>query len=209
MEFASEMVVKATLFGLKIAEVPTTLSPAGRTRPPHLRTWQDGWRHLRFLMLYSPRWLFLYPGMVMMILGLVASLALLPGPIMFAGRTFDIHTLLYSAMGIVVGYQAMLFAIFTKVFAIMEGLLPEDRRLIHWFKFIQLETGLVAGAAFLLAGIVLTIYAYWSWGTKAFGDLDPRSTFRIAIPAVTALILGVQTVLYSFFLSVLGMRRRR
>jgi glycosyltransferase involved in cell wall biosynthesis len=209
MEFASEMVVKASLFGCKVAEVPTTLSPAGRSRAPHLRTWQDGWRHLRFLLLYSPRWLFLYPGIFLMGLGMVISTLLVLGPITLAGRTFDIHTLLYSAMAIVLGYQAILFAVFTKIFAISEGLMPEDQRLQRVFRYIRLETGLAIGGILFLLGIGLTSYTYWAWSMRAFGDLQPSRTFRIAIPAVLALILGVQTILYSFFLSVLGLRRRK
>jgi glycosyltransferase involved in cell wall biosynthesis len=209
MEFASEMVVKASLFDCKVVEVPTTLSPAGRSRAPHLRTWQDGWRHLRFLLLYSPRWLFLYPGLFLMLLGLLVSAALVVGPIQVAGRTFDIHTLLYSAVAIVLGYQAILFAVFTKIFAISEGLLPEDHRLNRVFEFIRLETGLIIGGILLLLGTYLTSFAYWDWSVRSFGDLEPSRTFRIAIPAVLALILGVQTTLYSFFLSVLGLHRRK
>jgi len=208
MEFASEMVVKASLFRCKVAEVPTTLSPAGRSRAPHLRTWQDGWRHLRFLLLYSPRWLFLYPGILLMLFGMLISFLLLPGPVILVGRTFDIHTLLYSSMAIVLGYQAILFSVFTKIFAISEGLLPKDVRLDRVFQIIRLETGLGIGLIFVLVGIALTGYAYWLWSARSFGDLEPRQTFRLAIPAVLALILGVQTILYSFFLSVLGLRRR-
>lgn len=208
MEFASEMVVKASLFGLKIAEVPTTLSPAGRSRPPHLRTWQDGWRHLRFLLLYSPRWLFLYPGFFLMLVGGLISGALLPGPIDIGNTRFDIHTLLYSSMAVVVGYQIILFAVFTKVFAIMEGLLPEDRRLNRLFKVIRLEEGLIIGGLLVAAGATLTGLAYWRWRLASFGDLIPAETFRVAIPAVVLLIVGVQTIFSSFFLSVLGLKRR-
>ena len=209
MEFASEMIVKATLFGIKITEIPTTLSPAGRSRPPHLRTWQDGWRHLRFLLLYSPRWLFLFPGILLMLLGLGMTLLLLPGPLTAGGVTLDIHTLLYAAMAIVIGFQAIVFAVFTKVFAISEGLLPEDPRLNRLFKIIRLETGLLVGALLLTLGFSLTFYAYKSWGNQAFGPLEPTRTFRLVIPAVLSLLLGLQIVLSSFFLSVLGMKRRR
>jgi len=209
MEFASEMIVKSTLFGLKITEIPTTLSPAGRSRPPHLRTWQDGWRHLRFLLLYSPRWLFLFPGILLMLLGLGLTLLLLPGPLTIGRVTLDIHTLLYAAMAIVIGFQAIVFAVFTKVFAISEGLLPEDPRLNRLFKIIRLETGLLVGALLLTLGFALTFYAYWSWGNQAFGPLEPTRTFRLVIPAVLSLLLGLQIVLSSFFLSVLGMKRRR
>jgi glycosyltransferase involved in cell wall biosynthesis len=145
MEFASEMVVKATLMGQRIAEVPTTLSPDGRSRPPHLRSWRDGWRHLRFLLLYSPRWLFLYPGLLLMALGLGGMLALLPGAIRFGSFAFDVNTMLYAAAAVFVGYQSVIFAIFTKVFAVSEGLLPEDDRLTRLFDKVKLETGLVVG----------------------------------------------------------------
>ena len=129
MEFASEMVVKSTLHNLRITEVPTTLQPDGRSRPPHLRSWRDGWKHLRFLMLYSPRWLFLYPGTLLMVAGLVVGLVLLQGPVFIGGLGFDAQTLLYAAAAIVLGFQAIAFGVFTKVFAISEGLLPEDPKL--------------------------------------------------------------------------------
>jgi glycosyltransferase involved in cell wall biosynthesis len=208
MEFASEMIVKASIFDCKVTEVPTTLSPAGRSRAPHLRTWQDGWRHLRFLLLYSPRWLFLFPGISLMLLGLFFSIILILGPVSIGGLTFDIHTLLYTSMAIFLGFQAILFAVFTKVFAIREGLLPEDPRLNQLFRYIRLETGLIAGGVLFLLGTILSLYAYWNWSVQSFGDLDPGLTFRIVIPAVLSLLLGVQTILNSFFLSVLGLRRR-
>lgn len=207
MEFASETVVKASLHGLRIAEVPTTLSVDGRNRPPHLRSWRDGWRHLRFLLLYSPRWLFLYPGLLLMLVGAVVSGWLLLGPRVVDGITFDVHTFLYAAMAIVIGYQTVIFAIFTKVFAITEGLLPEDPRLKVLFRHIKLETGIVAGALLLVAGIGLSIYALSFWSATSFGPLDPSRTLRLVIPAVTLIALGLQTVLSSFFLSILGLER--
>jgi glycosyltransferase involved in cell wall biosynthesis len=209
MEFASEMVVKATLFGMRIAEVPINLSPDGRSRASHLSTWRDGWRHLRFLLLYSPRWLFLIPGTILMILGTVASLLLLRGPITIGDMDLDVHTLLYSAMAIVLGFQAIIFAVLTKVFAISEGLLPEDPRLNRLFRIVQLETGLMSGGILLVGGAALTVYAYLSWGSRSFGPLDPSETFRLVIPAVVLLILGMQIILSSFFLSILGMKRHR
>jgi len=207
MEFASEMVVKASLFGLKVTEVPTDLHRSSRSRPPHLRTWRDGWRHLRFLLLYSPRWLFLYPGLAMILLGVGGAFVLLPGPLALGRITLDVHTLLYAAMAIVLGYQGVLFAVFTKVFAISEGLLPEDPRLTWLFRYVRLETGILVGGVMLVLGAGLSLFAYLSWGSRSFGPLDPSETFRLAIPAVLLLILGLQTVLYSFFLSVLGMKR--
>jgi len=207
MEFASEMVVKASLHGLRIAEVPTTLSVDGRNRPPHLRSWRDGWRHLRFLLLYSPRWLFLYPGLLLMIAGAAVSGWLLVGPRVVDGITLDVHTFLYAAMAIIIGYQTVIFAVFTKVFAITEGLLPEDPRLTMLFRHIKLETGILAGVLLLVAGLGLSLYTLSFWSATSFGPLDPTRTLRIVIPAVTLLALGLQTVLSSFFLSILGLER--
>lgn len=208
MEFASEMVVKATLHNMRIAEVPTRLSRDGRSRPPHLRSWRDGWRHLRFLLLYSPRWLFLYPGLFLMLAGTLASGWLLMGPRIVEGVVFDVHTLLYAAMAIVIGFQTVVFAVFTKVFAISENLLPEDPRLTTLFKYITLETGVVVAAVLLVTGIAMTVYALQIWSLRSFGSLNPSETFRTVIPAVTFICLGFQVLFSSFFLSVLGMKRR-
>lgn len=208
MEFASEMVVKATLHRMRIAEVPTTLSPDGRTRAPHLRSWRDGWRHLRFLLLYSPRWLFLYPGGLLMLAGLMAMLWLVPGPRVVGGVTFDVHTLLYGAVAIIIGFQSILFAVFTKIFAISEGLLPEDPRLDRTFQYLTLEVGLLVSLVLIVAGLSGSVYAYWYWDQLSFGKLDPSKTMRIVIPAITALTLGCQTLFSSFFLSILGLKRR-
>jgi hypothetical protein len=209
MEFASEMVVKATLLGMRISEVPTTLSPDGRSRRPHLRTWRDGWRHLRFLMLFSPRWLFLYPGALLMLAGLAAGAWILPGPRRVGGVVLDVHTLTYAAAAVLIGFQSIAFAVFTKVFAITEGLLPEDPRVNRIFSVITLEVGLVVGAAFLLAGLVASVWALSSWGAGSFGTLDPSQMLRVIIPGALALALGCQIILTSFFLSVLGLGRQR
>jgi hypothetical protein len=209
MEFASEMVVKSTLKGLRIAEVPTTLSPDGRSRAPHLRSWRDGWRHLRFLLLYSPRWLFLVPGAALMAVGLVGGALLVAGPKTLGGVTFDVHTLLYAGAAVVIGFQSLVFAVFTKSFAVNEGLLPEDPRMKQLFDRINLEAGLVAGGLLVVAGLVVTVMALSSWGGAAFGELDPQQTLRLVVPAVVALTLGFQVMLSSFFLSVLGMSRKR
>lgn len=208
MEFASEMVVKATLQGLKIAEVPATLSPAGRTRPPHLRSFRDGWRHLRFLLLFSPRWLFLYPGAALMLVGLASMLWLLPGPRRVLGVGLDVNTLVYSGAAIVCGFQAMLFAVFAKVFAINARLLPEDPKLHRLTSVFSLEAGLVAGLVLIAAGLAAAAYAVGLWGQQAFGPLDPQVTLRIVAPSATALILGIQLAFSSFFLGVLGLKRR-
>jgi glycosyltransferase involved in cell wall biosynthesis len=200
MEFASEMVVKASLYNLQITEVPTTLSPDGRSRPPHLRSWRDGWRHLRFLLIYSPRWLFLFPGLLLMLLGFFSMLWLLPGP--------KVHSLLYSSTAIVVGFQIITFAVFTKIFAISQGLIPEDRRFKRIRRYFKLETGLMLGVVLILLGLFMSVYAYVIWEKSLFGPLDPAKMMQIVIPAVTSLALGFQVLFSSFFLSVLGLRRR-
>ena len=208
MEFSTEMVVKATLFNLKIIEIPTTLSPDGRDRAPHLRTWRDGWRYLRFLLLYSPRWLFLYPGIALFLLGAAISLWLLPGPQTIRGVTFDYDTLLLGAMSILIGFQSINFAVFTKMFAISERLLPEDPRLNRLFRYITLETGLVLGALLILVGAGTWIFGLRYWQSHSFGHLDPDVTLRIVIPGLVSLTLGIEIVLSSFFVSVLGMGRK-
>lgn len=199
MEFASEMVVKATLHKMQITEVPTTLSPAGRTRPPHLNTWRDGWRHLRFLLMYSPRWLFFYPGIFLILGGFLATLSLLPSP--------KVHSLLYSSTAMTIGFQIVMFALFTKVFGISEGLLPEDRRLNKLFDYLNLETGLIAGTVLLALGLAASVYAFDIWGQHNFGSLNPTETMPIVIPGVTCLALGIQAIFSSFFLSILGLKR--
>jgi glycosyltransferase involved in cell wall biosynthesis len=208
MEFATEMVVKATLLRLRIAEVPTTLSPDGRNRPPHLRTWRDGWRTLRFFLLYSPRWLFLYPGMAMMLGGCLLGLWLLPAPRAVGNITFDVHTLVYASAFVLLGFQAVAFAVFTKFFAISEGLLPPDPTLDKLFRYITLEIGLAIGALLTVTGLAISVYAVGAWGGKHFGGLDYPHTMRLVIPAALLLTLGAQTIFASFFMSVLGLRRR-
>jgi glycosyltransferase involved in cell wall biosynthesis len=208
MEFASEMVVKATLFHMRIAEVPTTLSPDGRSRPPHLRSWRDGWRHLRFLLMYSPRWLFLYPGLAAMLLGLALVAFLLPGPRRLGSVVLDIHTLLYAVLSVLVGFQAVLFALFTKVFAITEGLLPPDPRLNRLFKVFTLETGLAGGILLQLAGAACVVYSIMLWNGHGFGPMDPTSLMRVVACALALVLLGVETSLASFFFSILGLARK-
>ncbi len=208
MEFATEMVVKANLLGMKIGEVPTTLSPDGRGRPPHLRTWRDGWRTLRFFLLYSPRWLFLYPGLALMLVGGLVGLWLLPSSRRVGNVVFDVHTLLYAAAAILLGFQSVSFAVFTKLFAISEGLHPPDRWMGRLFTHINLERGLLIGSALAVSGFLGSVLAVRMWGLRGFGQLDFSHSLRLVIPAVLALTLGIQTVFCSFFLSVLGMRRK-
>jgi hypothetical protein len=208
MEFAVEMIVKATLTGLRVAEVPTTLSPDGRTRPPHLRTWLDGWRTIRFMLLYSPRWLFFYPGVLLILLGMAVGLWLLPGPRTVGSATFDAHTFLCAAMAILIGFQAICFGLFARTFAVTEGLLPEDSLLNVFFLAFTLETGLAVGAVLIVGGLAGSAYAVNAWRLQGFGPLDFSHTLRIVIPSATAITLGFQTVLSSFFVSILGLARR-
>jgi glycosyltransferase involved in cell wall biosynthesis len=207
MEFASEMVIKASLKGMRISEVPVVLHPDGRTRPPHLRTWRDGWRHLRFMLLFSPRWLFLYPGSALFAVGVVLSAALLPGPLRVGGVRLDIHTLLVAGFLCLLGYQLVLFAVFTKIFAIREGFHPPHPALEWLLRRVTLEVGLLAGALMSLAGLVALVAAVISWQAVGFGNLDPSLTMREVIPAVVLLALGTQTVFASFFISILLIER--
>jgi glycosyltransferase involved in cell wall biosynthesis len=204
MEFASEMVIKAALKGMKITELPVVLRPDGRSRPPHLRTWRDGWRHLRFMLLFSPRWLFLYPGLALFALGALLSALLIAGPIQFGGVRLDIHTLLVAGFLSLVGYQLVLFAVFTKVFAIRMGFHPPHPALTRMFRYVTLEVGLLAGAVMVLAGIIALVAAVVSWQAVGFGNLDPSLTMREVIPAVLLLAIGTQTVFASFFISILS-----
>ena len=208
MEFATEMIIKSNLYGTKITEVPITLHPDGRkAHKPHLKTFRDGWRTLRFFMMYSPRWLFLYPGALLIVLGLLGYALALPG-VSALGVTFDAHTLLFSSLFMLLGYQSILFAIFTKTFAISEGLMPEDRRMKRFYEIVDLEKGLVVGVGALLLGVGLLLAAVNQWRLQDFGPLDYSHTMRFVIPGVTLTALGFQTILSGFFISILGMRRK-
>lgn len=207
MEFASEMVVKAALTGLTMAEVPTVLSPDGRSRKPHLRTWRDGWRHLRFLLIYSPKWLFFYPGLLQIFIGTLASGILAIGSVKIAGVVFDVHTLLYSSMMIITGLQFVFFYLLSRVFAAETGLLPHTVPFKKYMHFFNLERGLLLGGLSLLVGVVLTVSAFFQWGQVHFGPLDPLVMLRQVVPAVSFLVLGVQIVLNSFFLGILTIRK--
>ena len=208
MEFATEMIIKSSLRGARIAEVPITLHPDGRTlRAPHLRTFRDGWRTLRFFLMYSPRYLFLVPGGLLIALGLLGYGLALPG-VTIRGATLDAHTLLFSSLALICGYQSILFAVFTKIFAIRERLLPEDHRMTRLFRLVTLERGALAGVAAVTLGVLLLIAAIVEWTRADFGPLDYASTMRRVVPGVTLTALGFQTVLSSFFMSILGMNRR-
>jgi glycosyltransferase involved in cell wall biosynthesis len=207
MEFATEMLIKSSLYGAQIAEVPITLHPDGRkAHAPHLKTFRDGWRTLRFYLMYSPRWLFLIPGALLVLLGCLGYGLALPAASL-GGVTFDAHTLLFSSLAVLLGYQSILFAIFTKTFAISEGLMPEDQFMTRFYRVANLERGLVVAGAALLFGIGLLLVAINQWRLVEFGHLDYARTMRLVVPGVTLTALGFQTILSSFFVSILGMRR--
>jgi glycosyltransferase involved in cell wall biosynthesis len=208
MEFASEMVVKASLAGLRITQVPTTLSPDGRSRPPHLRSWRDGWRHLRFLLLYSPRWLFFYPGLATLAVGLFLSAALLPGPLTIGRFTFDVDTLTYALGLVLIGAHITVFAVSARVFGTQEGFLPRNAAYDRVFKYITLETGLLLGCLLLLVGAGILGYAFHLWHATGFGDLSATRMLRLTLPSAACFMLGVEVIFASFFLSLLGLNRR-
>ena len=208
MEFATEMIIKSSLRKARVAEVPITLHPDGRkAHAPHLRTFRDGWRTLRFFMLYTPRWLFLFPGILAMLLGLAGYAVALPG-LTFNGITFDAHTLLFSSLAILSGYQAALFGIFTKTYAVQERLHPPDERMERFHQVVTLERGLVAGVLALLGGLTLLLLAVNQWRVADFGRLDYAVTMRLVIPGATLTTLALQTIFSSFLLSLLRIHRR-
>jgi hypothetical protein len=208
MEFAIEMVIKSTLHGLRVVEVPTTLSPDERGRVPHLNTWRDGWRSLRLFLFYSPSWLFLYPGIAMIAVGTVVMALLAFRTRTIGGVTFDVHTLLYAAIAVIIGYQAVVFSAGARLFAISEGLLPSTPRAQRFFSLAKVEAGIVIGLLLFAVGLAGSIYALLWWQHHAFGHLDYTRTLRLVIPSAALLALGSQTVLASFFLGVLGLKRR-
>ena len=208
MEFATEMIIKATLFKARIAEVPITLHPDGRkSHAPHLKTFRDGWRTLRFFLMYCPKWLFLIPGLVLILLGVVGYAVALPG-LQIGGVIFDAHTLLFATLALLMGYQSVLFAILTKTFAVNEGLMPEDPLYLKFFEVINLERGLLIGIVAFLAGAALLFSAFMIWRSTGFGRLDYAVTMRWVIPGAALAALGFQTILSGFFVSILGMHRR-
>ncbi len=207
MEFASEMVVKATVKGLPITEVPTTLSPDGRSRPPHLRSWRDGWRHLRFLLVFCPRWLFLYPGAVLFLAGFLAMAVLLPGPLRLGGVTFDVHTLLYGAGAMIMGFQAVQFWAFAHIHGAQQGVVPEEKRLTALLARFGLEPALIVAGLLVLIGLGLGVAAVAIWGAQRFGPLEGMGAMRMAIASVTCMVLGLQMAFGAFFVALLGMMR--
>jgi hypothetical protein len=209
MEFASEMVVKATLAKQKVTEVPTTLAKDGRSRPPHLRSWSDGWRHLRFLLLFSPRWLFFIPGMALLVLGLVLGAAVAIGPLTIGGVSLDVDTLVACGAMVDIGFQAVLFWLFTQVYAGAEGFLPAEPKVQSLLGKLSLERGLLTGAVVGLAGLVGLIFSLTYWQGHAFGHLNYEHALRLMVPSVTALVLSCQIILGTFFLSILGIKQTR
>lgn len=207
MEFATEMIIKASRFGLKIGEVPITLHPDGRkAHAPHLKTFRDGWRTLRFFLMCSPRWLFLLPGIASFALGLIGYCLAWPG-VEIGRATLGPHTLLVASLALLIGQQAILFAIFAKMFALHEGLLPPDTRVERFFDFFTLEKGLILGSTAVAIGSALLLFAVLKWQQVSFGNLDYGETMRFVIPAVTLIALGIQTILGSFMISVMSIRR--
>ncbi|HEY3074805.1 MAG TPA: glycosyltransferase family 2 protein [Burkholderiales bacterium] len=209
MEFASELVVKAALAGWRIAEVPTTLDPDGRGRPSHLRSWRDGWRHLRFLLLFSPRWLFLYPGLALLSTGIVLTTMLYFSPLRLGAAGLDIHSMLYASAAALLGLQLCLFALFARTAAQVAGLLPRNAALERLLRLFYLERGLLFGLAVALAGFIWSAAAFWSWRESGFGALDPRVMMRDTIPASALMVGGMEIVLASFLLSVIRWKNER
>ena len=209
MEFASEMAVKAALRGLKVVEVPTVLYPDGRSRPPHLRTWSDGWRHLKFLLLYSPKWLFFYPGAALIVFGLLVSVPLIFAPLQIGGVRLDINTLMYASLLTVVGAQSVLFSIFTYVFGVNVNLLPRDAATDKFLSRAGLEKGIALSAGMILLGFASSLGAVFYWSENRFGDIDPTRSMRLVIPGAMLFALGFQIFFASFFISILNIKLKQ
>jgi len=209
MEFASEMIVKAALAGWRIGEVPIVLSPAGRSRRPHLRTWRDGWRHLRFLLMMSPRWLMLYPGATLIALGAFGELAILHGPVIIHGVGFDIHTMLYAGAATVLGFQLVLFSLVARTVGVLKNLLPMTRSLSRFLSAFTIERGIAAGVVLCISGFALAVYSVEAWAHAKLGALDPLTMMRVAIPSVTFLLAGAETMFASFLLGFIDVAPRK
>ena len=203
------MVVKATLMKMQLAEAPTTLSRDGRSRPPHLRPWRDGWRHLRFMLLFSPNWLFLYPGIILMLTGIVFGAMLVHGPVAIGRVEFSVDTLIYCSFGVIIGFQAVLFSFLSRVYAIYEGLYPKTSSFARILSKIEPERGLVVGFSIFLAGFAATLYTVFDWKLHHFGGMDFTHLARWVIPAATAMAIGFELILFSFFFSTLQLSKRQ
>ena len=208
MEYASEMVVKATLNHLKIAEVPTTLKKDGRSHAPHLRSWSDGWRQLKFLLMHSPNWLFMYPGLILFFLGLALTVVLSLGNIQIGSVGLGVHTLMYAAAAMMVGFNLVMFSLFVRSYASVTGFIPTESRLDKWLEETSTEKGVLLGILLFLAGIAVTIVAFCIWGKTGFGGLSPESMMRITIPAMLLIVVGIEVVFGSFFIGILHIRHK-
>jgi glycosyltransferase involved in cell wall biosynthesis len=209
MEYASEMVVQATLHKLRMIEVPTTLSPDGRSRPPHLRSWRDGWRHLKFLMMYSPNWTFLYPGLILSVVGLIMMVVIGVGPTKIGNVNFGINTMMYGSASLLVGVNISLFSMFTKAYALSSGFIPNSPKTAGILERFTVEKGVVMGVVLTLLGIAATIFAFVIWGNNSFGNLQPESIMKITIPATTLIAIGIELIFASFFLGILEIERKK
>lgn len=205
MEFASEMVMKASLWGMKVSEVPITLHPDGRSRPPHLRPWRDGWRHLRFMLLYSPRWLFLAPGLAAGVPAALLLAALAVDNIQIGGAELEIGAMLVAAMVLFVAFQLVTFAVGTKAFAVAQGLVPDDPSFHRVLRFASLERGIALGFVLLVVGTAVLCWRIAAWASVGFGHLSYTDHLRPLIVAATLIVLGTQTISSAFFLSALGL----
>ena len=208
MEYASEMVVKATLNHLKIAEVPTTLKKDGRSRAPHLRSWSDGWRHLKFLLMHSPNWLFMYPGLILFFVGLLLTVVLSFGNIQIGSVGLGVHTLMYAAAGMMVGVNLVMFSLFVRSYAQVTGFIPTEGKLDRWLEETTTEKGVIVGVLLFLAGVVVTIAAFCIWGNTGFGGLSPDVMMRITIPAMLLIVVGIEIIFASFFIGILHIKHK-
>ncbi len=209
MEYASEMIVRAAMHNLRMAEVPVALWPDGRGRKPHLQPWRDGWRHLRFMLLYSPRWLYLYPGIAMIVVGLVIAALLLPGPIQIAdGVGLDVHTLIVGAMSLLAGVQSITFGLIARAYAMHNDIIPRSSRYEKWLSGLTLERMLVLGGVLIVLGIIAVLWAAKRWTSVNFGALDYRDVMRLMIVAVTFIVGGIQLGFAAFMLGVMQIKHR-
>ncbi len=208
MEYASEMVVKATLNHLNIAEVPTTLKKDGRSHAPHLRSWSDGWRHLKFLLMHSPNWLFMVPGLILLLIGLVLTVILSFGNIQIGPVGLGVHTLMYAAAAMMVGANLVMFSLFVRSYASVTGFIPTESKLDRWLEDTSTERGVLVGLLLFLAGVAVTVVAFCLWGKTGFGGLSPEVMMRITIPAMLLIVVGIELVFGSFFIGILHIKHK-
>ncbi|MDD6194979.1 MAG: glycosyltransferase family 2 protein [Lachnospiraceae bacterium] len=208
MEYASEMVVKATLNHLKIAEVPTTLKKDGRSHAPHLRSWSDGWRHLKFLLMHSPNWLFMYPGLFLLAIGLILTIVIGVGDLTIGNVGLGVHTMMYAAAAMMVGVNLVMFSLFTRTYARITGFIPAEKKIDAWLDKTSTEKGVVIGLLLFLAGLITTIVAFVIWGHTGFGALSPERMMRITIPAMLLIVIGIEIIFGSFFMGILHIKHK-